>query len=237
MANVCRRPPSGGHSDRSLAQRAGANAAWLLSGLFLLLAAKPAWGAQLLPAHRLSGGTFYYTVHKGDSLTSLGSRYGVDSEILAQANGLRARSRLKSGDVLWIDNRHIVPSDITDGILINVPQRMLFVLSHGHLNAAYPVSVGRPGWRTPRGEFTVVELRKNPVWRVPRSIQAEMAAEGKRVRTRVPPGPDNPLGKYWAEPERNRMPRHHRSAQHVPFPHPRMCPAASRRRRLALLSR
>ncbi len=42
-----------------------------------------------------------------------------------------------------------------------------------------------------------MEKRKNPVWRVPVSIQAEMAAEGKRVRTRVPPGPDNPLGKHW----------------------------------------
>ena len=87
--------------------------------------------------------------------------------------------------------------DIDDGIVVNVPQRMLFVLSSGNLIVAYPVAVGRPGWRTPRGDFTVEEKRKNPVWRVPPSIQAEMAREGKRVRTTVLPGADNPLGKYW----------------------------------------
>ena len=170
----------------------------LLCGfLLMLLAGGPARGEPLLLSHIVSGGRFYYVVGRGDSFTSLGSRYGVDPEVLAQANGRAIRSRLKAGDGLWIDNRHIVPADIDDGILINVPQRMLFLLSSGHLIAAYPVSVGRPGWRTPRGEFTVVEKRKDPVWRVPPSIQAEMAAQGKRVRTRVPPGPDNPLGKYW----------------------------------------
>jgi len=170
----------------------------LLCGfLLMLLAGGPARGEPLLLSHIVSGGRFYYVVGRGDSFTSLGSRYGVDPEVLAQANGRAIRSRLKAGDGLWIDNRDIVPADIDDGILINVPQRMLFLLSSGHLIAAYPVSVGRPGWRTPRGEFTVVEKRKDPVWRVPPSIQAEMAAQGKRVRTRVPPGPDNPLGKYW----------------------------------------
>jgi len=163
----------------------------------MLLAVSPVGAADLQMAHMVSGGRFFYLVRKGDSFISLGSWYGIDSELLAQANGLRSRSRLKPGDGLWIDNRHIVPSDIDDGILINVPQRMLYLLSSGRLAAAYPVSVGRPGWRTPRGDFTVVEMRKNPVWRVPPSIQAEMAAEGKRVRTRVPPGPNNPLGQYW----------------------------------------
>ncbi len=151
----------------------------------------------MLLAHTLSGGRFYYIVREGDSFASLGSRYGVDSVILAAANGRGLRSRLKPGDPLWIDNRHIVPADLDDGVLINVPQRMLFVLSNGRLMAAYPVAVGKPGWRTPRGSFTVIEKRKNPTWRVPPSIQAEMAAQGRRVRTRVPPGPDNPFGKHW----------------------------------------
>ena len=32
---------------------------------------------------------------------------------------------------------------------------------------------------------------------VPASIQEEMRRESKVVLTKVPPGPDNPLGKYW----------------------------------------
>jgi L,D-transpeptidase ErfK/SrfK len=148
----------------------------------------------MLLAHMVSGGRFYYSIKKGDSLAALGSRYGVDSGVLAQANGLRAGARLKAGAGLWIDNRHIVPAEIDDGILINVPQRMLFVLSRGHLTAAYPVAIGRPGWRTPRGEFTVVEMRKNPVWRVPPSIQAEMAPGASASGPGFRPVPTTP----WA---------------------------------------
>ena len=32
---------------------------------------------------------------------------------------------------------------------------------------------------------------------MPESIQEEMRQAGKEVLNRVPPGPDNPLGKYW----------------------------------------
>jgi hypothetical protein len=32
---------------------------------------------------------------------------------------------------------------------------------------------------------------------VPKSIQEEMRRRGQRVRTQVPPGPDNSLGQYW----------------------------------------
>ncbi len=32
---------------------------------------------------------------------------------------------------------------------------------------------------------------------MPKSIQHEMAQQGKEVKTKVAPGPDNPLGRYW----------------------------------------
>jgi hypothetical protein len=94
-------------------------------------------GERLL-SHSLSGARFYYEVRRGDSSQSLGSRYGVDPEVLAQANGRGVRYRLRLGDALWIDKRHIVPATITDVILINVPQRMLFVLDGDRLISAYP---------------------------------------------------------------------------------------------------
>ncbi|MCL5668570.1 MAG: L,D-transpeptidase [Gammaproteobacteria bacterium] len=40
-------------------------------------------------------------------------------------------------------------------------------------------------------------MEENPTWDVPLSIQEEMRLEGKEVITQVPPGPNNPLGKYW----------------------------------------
>ena len=51
-------------------------------------------------------------------------------------------------------------------------------------------------WHTPTGKFRIVSKAKDPTWTVPPSIQEEMRREGKEVITSIPPGPDNPLGKY-----------------------------------------
>jgi hypothetical protein len=50
------------------------------------------------------------------------------------------------------------------------------------------VAIGRPGWETPTGEFTITVKAKNPTWFPP-----EWAVEEEPV----PPGPDNPLGDRW----------------------------------------
>ncbi|MEO6696922.1 MAG: L,D-transpeptidase, partial [Gammaproteobacteria bacterium] len=117
--------------------------------------------------------------------------------VLARDNGLDSNSRLQPGQALLIDNRHIIPKQLEDGILINLPQRMLFLLQGGSPVVYYPVGLGKPDWSTPTGEFTVLVKEENPTWDVPISIQEEMRREGKAVKTKVPPGPDNPLGKYW----------------------------------------
>jgi L,D-transpeptidase ErfK/SrfK len=150
-----------------------------------------------LPSGQLAGGEFMYKVEKGDSLTSVAARFGIDLPVLAASNGLPKNSLLREGQLLQIDNRHVVPQSETDGIVINIPQRMLFYFSGGSLLRAYPLGLGRAAWPTPTGPFTVVTKEENPVWDVPESIQEEMRREGKEVQTRVPPSPENPLGKHW----------------------------------------
>jgi L,D-transpeptidase ErfK/SrfK len=85
----------------------------------------------------------------------------------------------------------------SNGIIVNIPQRMLFNLVNGEVTGAYPIAPGKPDWQTPLGEFIVVTMEKDKTWFVPPSIQEEMREEGKPVLTEVPPGPDNPLGRYW----------------------------------------
>jgi L,D-transpeptidase ErfK/SrfK len=92
---------------------------------------------------------------------------------------------------------HLVPDVLRDGVLLNVPQRMIFVMQDGTAVASYPVGLGRPTWPTFVGPFTIVAKEVDPVWDVPPSIQEELRRAGKPVVTRVPPGPTNPLGKYW----------------------------------------
>lgn len=166
----------------------------------LLVAACLAYlpGAGAAPSDLpITGGVRDYTVQPGDYLIRIGARFGLSATVLARENGLKQDARLKPGQILVIDNRHIVPETREAGLLINLPQRMLYHFHAGALATAYPVGLGRPDWPTPEGDFSVTEKVVDKTWRVPKSIQEEMLREGLVVKSEVPPGPDNPLGKHW----------------------------------------
>ena len=147
-------------------------------------------------AAALSGGVATYTVMPGDTLTTIAARFGVYPTTIALDNQLDARGRLRAGSELRIDNRHVIPA-IADGeIVVNVPQRMVFY-RNGDRVLAFPIAVGRTTWRTPAGPFTVVRKEQDPAWHVPESIRAESARQGKVLPLVVPPGPRNPLGRFW----------------------------------------
>jgi L,D-transpeptidase ErfK/SrfK len=78
---------------------------------------------------------------------------------------------LKPGQVLDIDNRHIVPADLPDGILINLPQRKLWFLNDGGVAGDYPIGPGKAAFASPIGSFSVIQMRENPIWYVPKSIR------------------------------------------------------------------
>ncbi len=70
-------------------------------------------------------------------------------------------------------------------LVLDRRQRQLLVLEGGRERRRFPVGVGRPGWETPVGQFSVIELAMDPTWEHP--------ATGHRF----PPGPANPLGSRW----------------------------------------
>ncbi len=148
-------------------------------------------------ARQVTGGVFEYTIQPGDFLISIGARFGVPATLLAEQNAIPYEGVIYPGQRLRIDNTHIVPATLDNGVLINIPQRMLFLLDHGTLAAAYPAGLGKPTWPTPESRFDIISRVKNKPWLVPKSIQEEMRLEGKAVLEEVPPGPDNPLGEYW----------------------------------------
>lgn len=146
----------------------------------------------------ITGDVQQYRVASGDTLALVAARFGLEPAVLARDNSLSATARLKPGDTLEIDNRHIVPAGVLeDGIIVNLPQRRLFLMRGGALEISYPITVGLPGWPTPTGDFRIQTKEIDPTWDVPKSIQAEMASKGKPVLTKVGPGPDNPLGTRW----------------------------------------
>ena len=145
----------------------------------------------------ITGSRYIQTVQPGDTLTSVGARAGADVRGLARLNGLAPNAKLDVGRPLVIDSRHVVPRGLETRIVINIPQRMLFVFRGGRLDTAYPVGLGRPTWQTFTGPFSIERLETDPTWDVPPSIQEEMRRSGQPVIQRVPSGPTNPLGKYW----------------------------------------
>lgn len=167
--------------------------------LFLLLCVSSlAYAAE--PYARLASlrweGEEQVTVVKGDNLSAIAGRRGVTPEAVMKLNGLTAKSRLMPGQVVNVRYSHLIPDGLTDGITINVPQRLLFLRQQGELRV-YAMGLGKASWPSPVGPWTLANKQENKTWNVPKSIQAEMAREGKPVKTHVPPGPDNPLGKHW----------------------------------------
>lgn len=165
------------------------------------LAADPLPGRAAGLARAVVGGIHTVSAVPGDSLTAISARFGVGVVALARANGLPADARLAIGQRLRVENVHVVPAAFEalalDAILVNVPQKMLFERRGGVLVSAYPVAVGRPGWRTPLGDFEIERKAMDKPWIVPRSIQEEMRRLGEPVLDVVPPGPANPLGRHW----------------------------------------
>lgn len=70
-------------------------------------------------------------------------------------------------------------------LVIKLSDRRVYVYRGNHLQASYPIAIGKPGWETPTGTFEVMQMQREPAWQNPLT--------GKII----PPGADNPLGARW----------------------------------------
>ena len=154
----------------------------ILIACAMVLLAPPA-GAQYVDAvATLVGGRTVYDVKTGDTLGSIGARFGVARATLIEMNQLTSPYALVAGQSLVVDNTHIAVANPVVNLTINIAQRLL-VLTEGERARAFPISVGRRSWPTPVGAFSIVTKETDPVWDVPVSIQREMAQQGKPVIT------------------------------------------------------
>jgi L,D-transpeptidase ErfK/SrfK len=170
---------------------------WLI--LSVLLAGARLAGADTAPPlyTQVAGGEQEITIEKPISVDRLALEKGVPLGMVVRENGLKKPYKLKPGMVLKINNSHIVPTELKNGLVINLPELHLYYFQNGAYQRRYALAVGKPSWPTPTGTYKIYEKRKNPIWNVPPSIQEEMEEMGQEVVTKVPPGPKNPLGKFW----------------------------------------
>ena len=70
-------------------------------------------------------------------------------------------------------------------LVVDLSDRQLLFHQQGEDVKTYPIAVGKAGWETPLGEFTVTDKDPSPLWQHP--LTGEL----------VPAGSDSPLGSRW----------------------------------------
>lgn len=125
------------------------------------------------------------TMPTDEDWTAVGIREHVAYEQLHRANP----GGFGAGTVVVIPGRHLPEPLLSDGLVINLPELMVYRWSGGRVVDWYPISIGRitNPWHTPRGKLHVISRIINPTWQIP-----DWGGGGI-----VPPGPQNPLGNRW----------------------------------------
>ncbi len=175
----------------------------IITGLLLCSTSIACAATFLLPDENknLVGEMIYITVKRSDTFVDIAQAYGLGYDELVLANPGVDPWLPKHGTRVLLPTRYVLPDAPREGIVLNVPEMRLYYFPKAREGESrkvvtYPVSIGRYDWKTPLGDTSIVTKAANPAWRPPESIRAEHAADGDYLPTVVPPGPDNPLGKY-----------------------------------------
>jgi L,D-transpeptidase ErfK/SrfK len=136
-----------------------------------------------------------------DTLYDLAAKYSLGSEEIIRVNPGVDPWVPGAGKQVIIPGRHILPPGPHEGIVVNLPEHRLYYYPKARRGEpqtviTYPVSIGKMDWRTPLGLTHVIGKQKDPTWYPPESVRKEHAANGDPLPASVPPGPDNPLGRY-----------------------------------------
>jgi L,D-transpeptidase ErfK/SrfK len=136
-----------------------------------------------------------------DTFIDIALAYGLGYDELIEANPGIDPWLPGEGTEIVLPSRFVLPDAPRRGIVLNVASKRLFYFPAPKAGEparvhTFPISIGREGWATPLGTTKIVAKKKDPVWRVPASIRKEHAEDGDPLPAVVPPGPDNPLGRY-----------------------------------------
>jgi L,D-transpeptidase ErfK/SrfK len=155
------------------------------------------------PGDDIVGQTLHLQSRSGDTLVSIGNRYGLSMHEMLEANkhlGLQpsqAETPLGSGKNITVPTQFILPP-YRKGIVVNLPELRLYYFSPDNQYVyTYPLGLGRDEWRTPLANSSIIEKEVNPTWNVPKSIHKFVLEQtGRSLPPSIGPGPDNPLGPY-----------------------------------------
>ena len=113
-----------------------------------------------------SGTTGYYTVQRGDTVSSIAVRHGVTAWAIVQAN------QLANPNFIYVGQRLVIPGGSAPApapqpatshkrILIDLSEQRMYVYQDGGLLYTWVVSTGMPGAATIPGNFEVLTKLPN----------------------------------------------------------------------------
>lgn len=173
--------------------------AWMGLGLFSPLFAEvfplPS------PENHVIGEVQIVHAKASDTFLDLARNFDVGYEEIVAANPDVDPWVPKEGAPVKIPSRYILPNAPREGIVINLAEMRLYYYprprpDNEKMVVTHPISVGREGWSTPLGPTEIATKQTDPPWYPPESIREEKLADGVKLPSVVPAGPDNPLGRF-----------------------------------------
>ena len=170
----------------------------------LAAAVAPAWAETVpLPPDDVSviGEMRSVRARQEDTLSDIARRYGLGYQEAVLANPGIDPWVPGEGTKIVLPMQHILPDAPREGVVINIPEMRLYYYPPAKKGmprqvVTLAVSIGRMDWKTPLGVTRVIQKTANPAWYPPASVRIEHAERGDILPKVVPPGPDNPLGKF-----------------------------------------
>lgn len=143
------------------------------------------------PDRTVIGSIQYHIVRDRETLLDIARRYGLGINELQLLYASMDPWVPPVGLRMMIPTMWVLPPMRYGGIVLNIPEFRLYYFrpSEGTVQT-YPVGIGDEGWETPVGVYRIESKRENPTWYIPPSLQEKYGA------TMMPPGPENPLGKF-----------------------------------------
>ena len=136
-----------------------------------------------------------------DTLTDIARRFNVGYEEIIRANPGVDPWLPGEGTPVVLPTEFVLPDAPREGLVLNLAAMRLYYYPKRDKDTpievfTHPIGIGRVGWVTPEGSTKVVARVKDPVWTPPLSVRQEHAEDGDILPEKVPPGPDNPLGRH-----------------------------------------
>jgi L,D-transpeptidase ErfK/SrfK len=173
----------------------------LVSCLLLASAAKAEIYELPPEGYDVIGAMSTITARQEDTLVDIARRHGLGYQDIVRANPDVNVWVPGAGTEVVLPTQYVLPSGPRQGVILNLAEYRLYYFPETKEGETayvmtYPISIGRMDWETPLGRTQVISKVRNPSWYVPQSVLDEHAADGDPLPRIVPPGPDNPLGKF-----------------------------------------